>query len=147
MRPSAIALLIAVLLVAGCGSPKPNTWSGATGAEQFERLLWQSVQKKDWNDVDHHLASNFVMSTGAGRLDHDAALARLKQLDVQDFSLGDVDVRPAGSDMIVTYSITLHGTDDGQPLPSEPLRMMTVWQQVKHGWIAIAHSASSPGKM
>lgn len=147
MRARSIVVFVAALLLAGCGSPKPNTWSGATGAEQFERLFWQSVQNKDWNDVEHHLASNFVMSTGTGRFERDAALARLKQLDLKDFSLGDVDVRPAGSDMIVTYSITLHGTDEGQPLPADPVRMMTVWQQVKHGWIAVAHSSSAPGKM
>jgi uncharacterized protein DUF4440 len=147
MRARTIALLLAALLLAGCGSPKPNTWSGATGAEQFERLFWQSVQKKEWNDVEHHLAASFVMSTPAGRLDREAALANLQQLDVQEFSLGDVDVRPAGSDMIVTYTVTLRGTAGGRPLPSEPVHMMSVWQQVKHGWIMIAHAVSSPAKM
>ena len=147
MRVAAIPLLLAGLLLAGCGSPKPNSWSGATGAEQFERLFWDSVQKKDWNAVEHHLAATFVMSTAAGRLDRDAALAHLQQLDVQEFSLGDVDVRPNGEDMVVTYTITLRGTSGGQPLPSGPVRMMSVWQQVKHGWIKIAQADSGAGKM
>ena len=147
MRARAIAVLLAALLLTACGSPRPNTWSGATGAEQFERLFWQSVQKKDWNQLEHHLASTYVMVTGSGRLERAAALDHFKQLEVQDFSLGDVDVRPEGSDMIVTYSITLHGTASGQPLPAQPVQMMTVWQQVKHGWIAIAHTESGASKM
>lgn len=147
MRARGLTLVLAALLLAGCGSPKPNTWSGATGAEQFERLFWQSIQQKDWTNVEHHLASNFVATTPTGRLERADALARIKQLDIQDFTLGDVDVRPAGSDMVVTYDITLHGTVGGQPLPATPVHMMTVWQQVKHGWIAVAHADSPSGKM
>jgi len=36
----------------------------------------------------------------------------------------------------------LNGTAGSQPLPSAPQHMMTVWQQQKAGWVAIAHSVS-----
>jgi len=37
---------------------------------------------------------------------------------------------------VVTYTIALHGTS--------PERRMTVWQQQKKGWMAIAHSVLGP---
>jgi hypothetical protein len=49
-----------------------------------------------------------------------------------------------GSTIVVTYSISLVGTSGSQPLPSAPLRMMTVWQQQKSGWVILAHSAIQP---
>jgi hypothetical protein len=52
-----------------------------------------------------------------------------------------------GSTIVVTYSIVLNGvtsngTGGGQPIPSSSWNMMTVWQQQKAGWVAIAHSVS-----
>ena len=41
-------------------------------------------------------------------------------------------------------AIRLSGTAGSQPLPSAPQHMMTVWQQQKMGWMAIAHSVSQP---
>jgi hypothetical protein len=46
----------------------------------------------------------------------------------------------------VTYAITLRGKFAGQPLPAEPVRMMTIWQKQKSGWLAIAHSVQGTDK-
>jgi hypothetical protein len=67
-------------------------------------------------------------------------MALFKQLDLQDYSLGELQATPNGADMMVTYTIVMRGTYKGQPLPPNPFRMMTVWQQVKGGWIAVAHA-------
>ncbi len=45
-------------------------------------------------------------------------------------------------EFVVTYTITLNGTAAGQPLPSGPQHMMTVWHEHKSGWMVIAHSVS-----
>ncbi len=37
---------------------------------------------------------------------------------------------------------TFNGAAGSQPLPSAPQHMMTVWQQQKAGWVAIAHGVS-----
>lgn len=54
-RRSALVLLIVglALALAGCTmwNQKPTAWSSATGAEQFERLLWQEIQTKHWSEV------------------------------------------------------------------------------------------------
>ena len=135
----------AVIALAGCSvwTPKPSSWSNASGGEQFERLWWQSVKSKDWIQVEGRLASGYVAQSSATE-NKDEALARLKQLEISDLSLGNVDVRPAGDAMIVTYSLDLRGSVAGQPVSLMQSHMMTVWQQQKRGWVAIAHSGELP---
>ena len=145
---NALTLLVAGLLLglASCTmweqKQQPSAWSNATGAEQFERLLWQEVKAGNWNEVERRLAPTFVEVTSAGVRDRAQAIERLKSLSLADYSLGDLEVRPAGNDMVVAYAMTLRASSGGETT----LRMMTVWQQVKGGWIAIAHSetAASP---
>ena len=115
---------------------QPTAWSSATGAEQFERLLWQEIKAKRWPQVERRLAPTFVEVTSTGSRDRAQTLERLQALDLADYSLGDLEVRPAGGNMVVAYVITLRASSRAETT----LHMMTVWQQVKGGWIAIAHS-------
>ena len=128
--------------LAGCTmweQKQSTAWSSATGAEQFERLLWQEIKAKRWPEVERRLAPTFAEVTSTGSRDRGQALERLQALDLADYSLGDLAVRPAGDDMVVAYTITLRASSGAQAT----LHMMTVWQQVKGGWIAIAHSEAS----
>jgi hypothetical protein len=66
---------------------------------------------------------------------------------LKDYAIGDLQTELNGTTMVVSYTITLNGeVSNGngppQPLPSAPQHMMTVWQQQKKGWIAIAHSGT-----
>jgi hypothetical protein len=139
---NSVAASALVLTLAGCSmweQKKSTTWSSATGAEQFERLLWQEVKDKHWSEVERRLAPTFVEITSTGTRERAQALERLKSLDLADYSLGDLDVRPAGGDMVVTYTATLRSASGAETT----LRMMTVWQEVKGGWIAAAHSETA----
>jgi hypothetical protein len=119
---------------------KPTaTWANATGAEQFERLLWQEIKAKNWAEVEHRMGPTLVEVTSTGVRDREQALERLKALDLADFSLGELEVRPDGSDMVVAYTITLRAASGSE----STLRMMTIWQQVKGGWVSVAHSETS----
>ena len=113
-----------------------SAWSNATGAEQFERLLWQEIKAKNWVEVERHLSPTFVEVTAGGTRDREQSMERLKALDVADYSLGELSVRPSGEDMVVAYTITLRAASGAETT----LRMMTVWQTVKGGWTAVAHS-------
>jgi len=143
---SSLSAFFAVAALVGCSvwTPKPSSWSNATGGEQFERLWWQSVKSKDWAQVEGRLASSYVTQSSAATESKDEALARLMQLEISDLSLGNVDVRPAGDAIIVTYSLDLRGSQAGQPVSLTQSHMMTVWQQQKRGWVAIAHSGELP---
>jgi hypothetical protein len=143
---SSVLTSIVLIALSGCSvwTPKPSVWSNATGGEQFERLWWQSVKSRDWTQVEGRLASGYVAQSSEVTKSKDEAVAHLKQLEISDFSLGDFDVRPAGDSMIVTYTLDLRGSLAGQPVSLTQSRMMTVWQQQKRGWVAIAHSGELP---
>lgn len=140
-----LSLTILALLCSGCMGGwklKPAGWSNATGAEQFERLWWADVQKKKWEDVRYRLAATFVWISAEAKRDREQTMAHLEQLEIEDFTLGDVEVRPNGNDVVVTYTMTMRGTLAGRPIALERTPMMTVWQQQKAGWTAIARSTA-----
>jgi hypothetical protein len=144
----ALALLASLLFLQGCtvwGEHPARHWVDATGGEGLERNFWKEVKAKNWNELERHLAGNYVSFTPEeGRMDRAATLAHLQQAQLDDFSLGNFESELNGQTLVVTYSITMRGTFAGQPLPAAPIRMMTVWQSQKAGWMAIAHTVIGP---
>ena len=148
-RPAIFLLLSAALLMSACTlwreHPGSSNWKDATGGEGLERSYWKDVEGKRWDELERHLAGNYVFSTPAeGRLDHAAALAHLEQLHLEEYSLGDFQSELNGQTLVVTYTITMRGRAGDQALPAAPVRMMAVWQQQKPGWMAIAHAVIGP---
>ena len=148
-RLAIFLLLAAVLMLPACTvwreRPGSSKWTDATGGEGLERSFWKEVKAKRWNELEHHLASNYVaISPQGGRLDKAAALAQIQQLHLDDYTLGDLQGEMNSDTFVVTYTVAMRGTFGGQSLPAEPLRMMTVWQKEKAGWMAIAHSVLGP---
>jgi len=143
-----ISMLSAIILLAGCTMWREHQvteFKDATGGEGLERSFWNEVKAKHWNALEGHLAGNYVSFTPQeGRFDRVSMLAHLQKVQLDDFSLGDLQTELNTETLVVTYAITMRGTFDGQPLPSGPVRMMTVWQKQKTGWVAIAHSVLGP---
>ena len=148
-------LVFGMMFAPGCTmySEHPaRSLSEATGGEGLERIFWKDVAAGKWVELERMLASNYAGVTPGGTLDRAATLAQYRTWQLKDYSLGDVNTELNGSTIVVTYTITLNGTvgsggngsAGSQPLPSTPQRMMTVWQQQKAGWVAIAHSVSQP---
>ena len=137
-------LVVCSLLFAGCTKwpEKASAWSNATGAEQFERLWWQDVKEKNWDEVERHLASTYVYQTSGMVRDRDTTMEHLKKLEINDYALGEVELHPDGDSVVITYTMDLKGAYDGQPLQLSQTRMMSVWQQQKQGWAVIAHADS-----
>lgn len=151
-RFTLIALLVYWMLVSACtfyGDHPARSFSEATGGEGLERVFWKDVQASNWVQVDRSLASNYASVTPSGTLDRSAAMEQYRTWQLKDYAIGDLQTELNGTTIVVTYTITLHGTVNGpagsQPLPSAPQHMMTVWQQQKAGWVAIAHSVSQSG--
>jgi hypothetical protein len=121
----------------------------ATGGEGLERVFWKNVQSANWIEVERALASNYAGVTPDGTLDRSATIAQYRNWQLKDYAIGDLQTELNGSTIVVTYTVTLNGTiADGtsspRPLPAGLQHMMTVWQQQKKGWVAIAHSSSQP---
>jgi len=129
------------------GEHPARSLSEATGGEGLERVFWKEVQAANWVEVERALASNYAGVTPGGTLDRSATLEQYRRWQLKDYALGDLQTELNGTTIVVTYTITLNGailngTAGSQPLPSAPQHMMTVWQQQKAGWVAIAHSVS-----
>lgn len=120
-----------------------NHWVDATGGESLERSFWEDVKSKAWDQLAAHIAANYVATTPEGEQDRAAALEALKRFDLKDYSLANLRTELNGNTFVVTYELTLAGSLNGQPIPSNPVRMMTVWQKQSRGWVAIARSELS----
>jgi hypothetical protein len=143
------ALMFVLMMESACtfnGDHPARALSQATGGEGLERVFWKDVQTANWLEVERALASNYAGVTPTGTLDRSATLDQYRQWQLKDYAIGDLKTELNGNTFVVAYTITLNGTANGtagsQPLPSTPLHMMTVWQQQKAGWVAIAHSVS-----
>jgi ketosteroid isomerase-like protein len=136
-------LITTCLLLAGCtvwGERPANHISEATGPAALERTFWNDVKAKNWTEIERHIAINYVGDTPDGKEDRASAVQRLQRMTLQDFSITDIQTELNGSTFIVNYSLTLQGQADGRPLSSSPIRMMTIWQHQKSGWIMIGRS-------
>jgi hypothetical protein len=138
------AVFVCLLFACTMYSKPKQGFAGATGGEQLEKELWEDIRSKDWKDLDPRLAPMFVSTSLDGSHDRAATLERWKKWDVQSVSLSDVQVQSAGADFVVTATVTVTGTFNGQPAPSQPVHTMTVWQQVKKGFVVVAHSDPLP---
>lgn len=118
--------------------PKKQSWKTATGAEQHERLLWDAVKSKDWLAVVSHVSSNFVYLNSLGTQDKAQWVQQQKSEPLSEFRIDDVNVIAQGADAIVTYRLTskaANGTDSA-------VRMMSVWQQQKSGWVLVSRAVT-----
>ncbi len=86
------------------------------------------------------MATNYVLTSKAGRADKAHALAALKRLDLTTFKISDFETVPEGQDYVVTYTLTLAGSLDGRPLSNPTTRVLSVWQMEKKGEVLIAQS-------
>lgn len=139
------SLLIAVIASSSCtmwSAKKHPNWKSATSGEHLVNLFWGDVKAKDWQTLEGHIAPEFTGIIPPGVTDHAKLMEHLRAIDLQEFQIGDLQTKLSGGDLIVIYSITLKGTARGQPLPSAPVRILSVWQELKHGWILVAQSAA-----
>jgi hypothetical protein len=147
MRSVRLTVIAVCALLVGCTMWREHPvskWADATGGEGLERSFWNEVKAKNWRELERHIAANYVCLTPERRLDRNAALEHIRQLELNDYSLGDFQSELQGNVLVVTYTITMRGSESGRALPTSPIRRMTVWQQQKLGWTAIAQTASQP---
>lgn len=100
----------------------------------------KDVKGKNWSQLSGHIAGNFLVTNAQGTMGRAAAFEHLQHMDLKSYSLAEVKTELHGDTFIVTYQLTLEGTMDEEPLPSQPLHVMTVWQHQSRSWVAIARS-------
>ena len=136
---ASLALALACSSV-GCtiyGEKKPPTLSSTTSAEHYERILWQMVQKQQWNKISPLFSTTLVWNVDGKSLGSDQVVPWLQSLNLKDAIVRDASVKPNGPDMTVAY--TLQISNAGGTVQN--LTVLSVWQQMKNGsYILIAHS-------
>ena len=96
--------------------PGHSKFKDATGGEGLERSFWKEVKAKRWNALERHLAGNYVsVSPEEGRFDNVSTLAHLQQLQLDDFSLGDLQTELNTETFVVTYIFAMRGTFRASP--------------------------------
>jgi hypothetical protein len=143
MRKIWIASLLAAALAAiglsGCtifGEKKPPTLQSTTSAEQYERLYWSAVKAKNWQQLPGMLAANVMYNAGGKLLSKDQVVPYLQGLNIFDFTISNLVVKPNGADMTLSYTLQLSSASG----PLQTLTAISVWQQVAQGLILIAHT-------
>jgi len=136
-----VFLVVSLLLpFAACTEGKPpqlQDWGAATGAEAYERLWWKAIQSGDFKTAERHLASMYTLTTPSGIRDRGEALQYFQSLNLGNISIGELEVKPHGVDMVVSYVAIVQIKSSPTP---QRFYMTTIWQEAKKGWIAIAHS-------
>ena len=138
MRRIWITSLLAVGLT-GCtlfGDKTPPTLKTTTSAEQYERLLWSAVKGKTWVQVPGFFAENLVYGENGRILTKDQVVPYFQSLNLADFTITDMVVKPNGPDMTLTYTLQLSASGS----PMQTVHAVSVWQQTKPGWILIVHT-------
>ena len=134
-----VALLACGAVACNMWSNPPKGWTGATGGEQLERLFWDDVKAKDVKNIEQHVASMFSGSGASGAMDREAFLRQLRSYQLTSVSLSQCSDRMNGGDLIVTCVVHREGTAaDGAPAGTAAT--LSVWQQLKKGWVMVAHS-------
>jgi hypothetical protein len=131
----------------GCtiyGEKKPPTLASTTSAEQYERILWQMVEKQQWNKIPPLLSTTLVWNVDGKSLTSGQVVPWLQSLNLKGALVNNASVQPNGPDMTVIYTLQISGARGGP----QDFSVFTVWQQMKNGsYILIAHSeqaASAP---
>ena len=114
---------------------KPPTLKSTTSAEQYERIFWSAVKAKNWQQVPGMLAANVMYSAGGKVLSKDQVVPYLQGLNITDFTITGMVVKPNGPDMTLSYTLQLPSAG-GQ---IQTFAAISVWQQVSSGWILIAY--------
>lgn len=133
MLSSRIAVVCTSLLVlsgiSGCtlDAPAKPTLSTTTSAEQVQRIFWQDVKQQKWLQVQGLLVANVTWSNGKAVLTRDQIVPYLQQLQVKDFLISGLTVKPNQADMTVIYDLQLTTGTSAQPMN---FHAVAVWQQV-----------------
>jgi hypothetical protein len=127
---------LALLALTGCtlfGDKNPPTLKSTTSAEQYERLLWAAVKAKTWVQVPGFLAANVVYGEGGKLLTKDQVVPYFQTLNLTDYTITGMVVKPNGPDMTLTYTLQLAPA-------GQTVNAVSVWQQTSQGWILIVHT-------
>ena len=82
------------------------------------------------------LAANVMYNVGGKILSKDQVVPYLQGLNIADFTITNMVVKPNGVDMTLSYTLQLSSASG----PLQTFTAISVWQQAAQGWILIVHT-------
>ncbi len=141
-----VILWLATLTACNMWKEPKKGWAGATGGEQFERLWWQDLQTRRFDELAKRIAATFVGVTPDATLDRDGLMQHFRQLEITAYTLGEFVTQPNGPDLTVSYRAAVKGKL-GDRVFEQRLRYLGVWQETRDGWVRTALSVTpEPGQ-
>jgi hypothetical protein len=141
------AAVLAMLAAPACiHFSRANAFQKATSPGEYEKQMWEHVQKGHALDLRAQMAETFHCNLPNGAMSREEWLDFLGSTKLTGFQIENLKSAPNGADMVVTYDLTLQGTSRGQAIPAQKLHVLTVWQSVKRGWIEVAQAINPEGQ-
>jgi hypothetical protein len=108
-----------------------------------EKQLWDTLKNRDHDAFAKMMASDSVYVSSDGVFDKTATVNGLKPFAPTEVNFSDWKTVVLDEDaVVVTYTLNVKGTSDGQPLPPGALRASTAWVKRGAEWLAIYHQDS-----
>jgi len=120
------------------------TASEASEGEKLERQMASDIQAKNWKAVEARIADGFQSVHPDGVRDRAGEIALLKGMNFGAFTLSDFKSTKIGDNIVVTFTMTVAETIDGQQLPAKPAYRLSVWKNGVNGWQWISHANFTP---
>jgi hypothetical protein len=105
-----------------------------------EKQIWDKIKNKDSDGFAGMLADDFIYIAGDGIYDKAGTVEGVKNLEITDLTLADWKVVMLDKDAAaVTYTVSMKGTSNGQPIPDSTLRASSAWVKRGDKWVGVYH--------
>jgi len=102
-----------------------------------EKAAWDTLKKKDYDAFGNLLASDYVEVTDEGVFDKAGIVKDVKDFNLTDATFSDWKMILVDNDaVILTYQVTLKGSNKGTDIPPGPYRAAAAWVNRDGKWLA-----------
>ncbi|MEL7835273.1 nuclear transport factor 2 family protein [Fodinibius sp. Rm-B-1B1-1] len=142
-----ISLILLVGTFLGC-EQKNRTAADPPEADaiQLEKRMWKAMSNKNISWIKKHMAEEFQSVHSDGARNRSAELQLIKGLNLGDYTLSNFKTTQSNNQIVVTYSISVIETIDGERTNTEPAPRLSVWswQPDDEVWQWTAHANLKP---
>ncbi|ASQ90489.1 hypothetical protein CHL67_05735 [Prosthecochloris sp. GSB1] len=142
MRSARILLAFTFLLLSAF--PLNAAESDSSLGEQLVRKLFADMKAGDVAAVEAVISQAFQSIHQDGTRDRDQEIELVRNLNMGELTLDDFKTSRSGDLLVVTYSVSVNETIDGNRLSSSPAYRLTVFQKEGGEWRWIAHANLKP---
>jgi hypothetical protein len=117
--------------------------TGAAHAAELtarEKQLWDTLKNRDHEAFGKMLASDFIYVSSDVVGGKAATINGVKNFAPTEIDFSDWKTVPLDEDAaVITYTVNVKGTGDGQPIPPGAMRGSTAWVRRGAEWVAVYH--------